>query len=310
MENILEIKNLNLSFEINDKLYPCLKDVSMNLKKNTFYALVGESGCGKSILTSSIIGLIPKNAKITSGEILFNNENILENNTQKKLRGRKIAYIPQDPMTSLNPLWTIENQMMEVLDLEDKLSKEEKREKIIEALNLVQIKEPEKRLKSYPHELSGGMRQRVIIAMALLTSSEIIIADEPTTALDVTIQAQILDILKDIQKLGKTILFITHNLGLVYKYADIASVMYLGEIVEEQSAVELIRNPKHPYTKALLDAIPKKDATAIKNIKGSPSPIIEVVEGCLFNKRCDIADEFCTKNHPNFNGSVRCFKAE
>ncbi len=310
MENILEIKNLNLSFEINDNFYPCLKDVSMDLKKNTFYALVGESGCGKSILASSIIGLIPKNAKITSGEIIFDKENILENNLQKKLRGRSIAYIPQDPMTSLNPLWTIENQMMEVLDIDLKLTKEEKKEKIIEALNLVQIKEPEKRLKSYPHELSGGMRQRVIIAMALLTSAEIIIADEPTTALDVTIQAQILDILKNIQNLGKTIFFITHNLGLVYKYADIASVMYLGEIVETAFASELIKNPKHPYTKALLAAIPKKDSTTIKNIKGSPSPIIEAIEGCLFHERCNFADEFCTKNHPNFNGFVRCFKAE
>lgn len=310
MENILEIKNLNLSFDIEDNFYPCLKNISMSLKRNTFYALVGESGCGKSILASSIIGLIPKNAKITSGEIILNGENILEDDKQKKIRGRKIAYIPQDPMTSLNPLWTIENQMMEVLDLESGLCFEDKKKKIIEALELVQIKEPEKRLKSYPHELSGGMRQRVIIAMALLTSAEIIIADEPTTALDVTIQAQILDILKDIQKMGKTILFITHNLGVVYKYADIASVMYLGEIVEKNSATNIINSPKHPYTKALLGAIPRKNAKKLQNIKGAPSPIIEKIDGCLFHKRCEIADEFCALNHPELNDGVRCFKAE
>ena len=247
MQNILEIENLNLSFLIDNKKFNCIKNLNLTFEKGKMHGIVGESGCGKTMLMSSVLGILPNNAHIDTGKILFNGENLLDSNTNlMKFRGRKIAYIPQDPMTSLNPLYTIENQLLEVVNLDGKKPLDEAREIIIQKLEEVGIQKAKERLKSYPHELSGGMRQRIIIAMALLTGAELIIADEPTTALDVTIQAQIMEILVRIKNSGKTIILITHNLALIWQYVDTATIMYLGEIVERNSAKGLFKNPQHP----------------------------------------------------------------
>ena len=297
MENILEIKNLSLGFEINDIFYPAVKDVSIDLKKGQIHAIIGESGSGKTMSVMSIIKLLPKNSKITSGEIFFNGQDLLKLNEGdlKNIRGSKIALIPQDPMTSLNPLYTIENQMMEAILAHKNVSKKEAYEIALKNLIDVGIKEPENKMKSYPYELSGGLKQRVIIATALSMEPEIIIADEPTTALDVTVQAQILELLQKIKEKGKSIILISHDLGVINKYADYISIMYTGRIVEASDTKTLFKNPKHPYTKALIEALPYSKDKKLKNIKGSPAPITEIITGCEFHKRCDFKEEICEK---------------
>ncbi len=308
MQNILEIENLNLSFLIDNKKYSCIKNLNLTFEKGKMHGIVGESGCGKTMLMSSVLGILPNNAIIDEGKILFEGEDLLNKNTDlMKIRGRKIAYIPQDPMTSLNPLYTIENQLLEVVNLDEKKPTHEARKIIIQKLEEVGIQNAEERLNSYPHELSGGMRQRIIIAMALLTGAEIIIADEPTTALDVTIQAQIMEILVQIKNSGKTIILITHNLALVWQYVDTATIMYLGEIVERNTAHGLFKNPLHPYTKALIQTLPKNNSEKLKNIKGQPSPITEIISGCSYHPRCDFCMEKCTQEHPEFKNDVRCY---
>ena len=281
-ENIVEINNLSLGFDIDERFYPAIHSVNFDIKKGKMHAIVGESGCGKTMTVMSILRLLPKNAKITNGEILFEDKNLLELKEKdlRKIRGRKIALIPQDPMTSLNPLYTIENQMIETVLLHNKVSKKEAYEIALEALKDVEIQDPKNRMKAYPHELSGGMKQRVIIAMALSSHADVIIADEPTTALDVTIQAQILKLLSDIKKCGKSIILITHDLGIVKQYADFVSIMYLGKVVEKALVDVLFSDPKHPYTKALLAALPTIKGKKLENIKGSPSPITKPVIGC------------------------------
>lgn len=299
-DSLLQIKNLSLGFVIKEKLYKAINDVSFDFKKGKIHAIVGESGCGKSITMMSILKLLPKSARILDGRILFEGKNLLElkEDEMQKIRGKKIAFIPQDPMTSLNPLYTIENQLLEIILLHNDISKKEAYELALETVKNTGIIDPEKVMKSYPHELSGGMMQRVIISMALATDAEIIIADEPTTALDVTIQAQILRLLDDIRKRGKTIILITHNLGIVSEYADDVYVMYLGEIVEYSASDKLFKNPKHPYTKALINALPNDKNKKLENIKGQPSPITEVIEGCKFHPRCNYRIENCGKIHP------------
>ena len=295
MENILEIKNLSLGFEINDKFYPAVKNVSFNLKKGQIHAIIGESGSGKTMSVMSIIKLLPKNSKITSGEILFNGQNLLNLNEDelKNTRGAKIALIPQDPMTSLNPLYTIENQMIEAILAHKNISKKEAYDIALKNLIDVGIKDPEKKMKAYPFELSGGLKQRVIIGIALSMEPDIIIADEPTTALDVTVQAQILELLQKIKENGKSIILISHDLGVINKYADYISIMYTGRIVEASDTKTLFKNPKHPYTKALIEALPYSKDKKLKNIKGAPSPITEIITGCEFHKRCDYKEEIC-----------------
>ena len=295
MHNILEIKNLNLGFEINDVFYKAVKDLFFELKKGEIRAIIGESGSGKTMSVMSIIKLLPKNSKITSGEIIYNGENLLEFDEKKlkKIRGEKIALIPQDPMTSLNPLYTIENQMIESILAHKDISKKEAYDIALKNLVDVGIKEPEKKMKAYPYELSGGLKQRVIIGIALSMNPEIIIADEPTTALDVTVQAQILDLLQKIKEMGKSIILISHDLGVVNKYADKISIMYMGRIVEEADTKTLFASPKHPYTRALIEALPYSKDKKLKNIKGSPSPITEIISGCEFHKRCDYKEEIC-----------------
>ena len=254
---LLEVKNLNLGFNCENGFCQALYDVSFSLEKGKIHTLVGESGCGKTISAMSILQLLPKTAKITGGEILYNGENLLLKKDIHKLRGSKIALIPQDPMTSLNPLFTIGDQLLEVIKIHHGLKGEKAYKKAVEALEAVQIPCAAERMKSYPHEFSGGMKQRAIIAMALACDAEILIADEPTTALDVTIQAQIMNLLKDIKENHQTsILLITHDLALVSENADFVSVMYAGRIVESAPAKEFFANPQHPYSQALFRSLP------------------------------------------------------
>lgn len=257
--NLLEINNLKTGFRFGEEYHNAVDGVSLTLKKNEILAIVGESGCGKSTLATSIMGLHDhKNTKIT-GEILYKDLNLIDLNEKlyNRIRGNDIGMIFQDPLGSLNPLMTIYKQIAEALVYHSDLNEKQIRARVLELLNQVGIPRPEHIMKSYPHELSGGMRQRVVIAIALANKPPIIIADEPTTALDVTIQAQILDLMIDIQnETGSGIILITHDLGVVAQTADRVAVMYAGQIVEEAPVEELFANPKHPYTRSLLNSIP------------------------------------------------------
>lgn len=328
---ILEVKNLNLGFETEAGFKQALYDVSFSLEKGKIHALVGESGCGKTMSAMSILRLLPKTAKVVSGEILFidaargeeakkrrgvenacasthprilSSQNILTMDSKKleNIRGSKIALIPQDPMTSLNPLYTIGNQLLEVIGVHQGLKGKEAEQKAIEALEMVQIPSAKERLNMYPHEFSGGMKQRAIIAMALACNAQIIIADEPTTALDVTIQAQIMDILDKIKKeTGTSILLITHDLALVQDCADEISVMYAGRIVETAPTEEFFSNVNHPYSKALLKALPSHHANKkekLMTIEGQPPSINKEISGCKFHPRCEFAFGRCPKEVP------------
>ncbi len=310
--NILEVKNLSLGFDTESGFKQALYDVSFSLKKGQMHAIVGESGCGKTISAMSILRLLPKTAKVISGEILFREPHngkqgadFIDLLTQKekqmqKIRGTKIALIPQDPMTSLNPLYTIGNQLLEVIKKhQNNLSNEDAIKKAVEALELVQIPSAKNRLNSYPHEFSGGMKQRAIIAMALACNAQVIIADEPTTALDVTIQAQIMEILKNIKnELGTSIILITHDLELVREHADIISVMYSGRIVESAPTEEFFINATHPYSKALLKSRPNNKGERLAIIKGQPPSIQQEISGCKFHPRCESAFAICPKDVP------------
>ena len=313
--NILEVKNLNLGFETESGFKQALYDVSFSLEKGKIHAIVGESGCGKTMSAMSILNLIPKTARITGGEIIFENKNLLQvsKKEMQEIRGAKIALIPQDPMTSLNPLYTIGNQLLEVIKIHQNLSGKEAEKKAIEALELVQIPTAKERLWAYPHEFSGGMKQRAIIAMALACNANVIIADEPTTALDVTIQAQIMNILKEIKdKTGTAIVLITHDLELVRENADIVSVMYAGRIVESAPVEEFFRHTNHPYSKALLKSRPQNKKEKLAMIEGQPPSIQEEISGCKFHPRCEFAMQKCKNNIPplekiNKNHVSACF---
>ena len=266
---ILEVNDLNLGFRTEQGFRQALFDVSFSLTKGKTLALVGESGCGKTISAMSILRLLPKTAQIKSGEIIYNSENLinLSEKEMQKIRGAKIALIPQDPMTSLNPLYTIGNQLLEVIKIHQNLQGTEAEKKAVEALEMVQIPCAKERLKAYPHEFSGGMKQRAIIAMALACQAEVLIADELTTALDVTIQAQIMNLLSDIKsQLGTSILLITHDLALVGENADEIAVMYAGRIVEKAPSKDFFENPNHPYSKALLNSMPAKRGETLDTI--------------------------------------------
>ena len=293
---VLEVKNLNLGFAVEDNFNQALFDVSFSLEKGQTLALVGESGCGKTMSAMSILNLIPKTAKITGGEIIYNGENLL-NKTQKemsKIRGGKIALIPQDPMTSLNPLYTVGDQLLEVIKIHKNLHGKEAKRQAIEAFEAVQIPDARNRLNNYPHEFSGGMKQRAVIAMALATDAEILIADEPTTALDVTIQAQIMKLLNEIKQNNQTsILLITHDLALVSENSQNIAVMYAGRIVERASADEFFSNPNHPYSRALLKSIPSNRQTPLETIKGQPPTLSQKIDGCRFHPRCDFCGGRC-----------------
>lgn len=260
-KNLLEINNLEVGFRFGDEYHNAVDDVSLTLQKNEILAIVGESGCGKSTLATAIMGLHDQKNTQIKGEVLYSDLNLLDLNEKmyNRIRGNDIGMIFQDPLGSLNPLMTIYKQIAEALIYHSDLNEEQRRTRVLELLNQVGIPRPEHIMKSYPHELSGGMRQRVVIAIALANKPPIIIADEPTTALDVTIQAQILDLMTDIQdETGSGIILITHDLGVVAETADRVAVMYAGQVVEEAPVEELFDNPKHPYTRSLLQSIPQE----------------------------------------------------
>ena len=312
MSTILEIKNLNLGFNLSDGFRQAVWDVSFSLERGETLAIVGESGCGKTVSTMSILQLLPETAKIQSGEICFDGKNLL-NLSQKqmqKIRGKRIALIPQDPMTSLNPLYTIGNQLLEVIELHQGLKGKEAFDVALNALEKVKIPDAKEKMSAYPHEFSGGMKQRVIIAMALACHAEVIIADEPTTALDVTVQAQIMEILREIKKQENlSVILITHDLGIVAQNADKVAVMYAGRIVEYAPVKELFKNPKHPYTKALLNVILDINTEKVETIDGQPPSIENNISGCPFHPRCAQCMEICVTENPpkrTIDGSVVC----
>ncbi len=299
--NILEIRNLNLGFSTNNGFYQALFDVSFSLEKGHTLAIVGESGCGKSVTAMSILNLLPKNAKIISGDILYSGESVRELSEQdyREIRGKKIALIPQDPMTSLNPLFTIGDQLLEVIKIHQKLDGKDAERRAIEALDAVQIPSAKERFKSYPHEFSGGMKQRAIIAMALACNAEILIADEPTTALDVTIQAQIMELINNIKReRDMSVILITHDLALVRENSDKICVMYCGHIVEEGDTKEFFEGPLHPYSKALLKSLPTVRGISLETIKGQPPSITQIIQGCKFHPRCKDCTDTCTHEVP------------
>lgn len=300
---ILDVKNLNLGFNCENGFKQALYDVNFTLNKGEMLALVGESGCGKTMSAMSILQLLPKTASITSGIITFENKDILkfDCSEMRNIRGSKIALIPQDPMTSLNPLYTVGDQLLEVLKIHHHLKGKTAWQKAVEAFEEVQIPCAEERLKAYPHEFSGGMKQRAIIAMALACNAEIIIADEPTTALDVTIQAQIMSLLQKIKnEKGTSILLITHDLALVKENADKIAVMYAGRIVETAPAKEFFENPSHPYSTALLNSLPSNRGRNLETICGQPPTINQVIDGCKFHPRCKHCMEICTEKVPPY----------
>ena len=312
---ILKVENLNLGLEIKNNFYQVLYDVNFSIEKGETFALVGESGCGKSMTAMSIIKLLPKHSKITSGKIFFDGKNLLDlpQKDIQKIRGRRISLIPQDPMTSLNPLFTVKNQVKEVVEMNSELRGKEADKKVIELFDMVKIPDAKNRINSYPHEFSGGMKQRVIISMALAGRPELIIADEPTTALDSTIQLQIMDLIEEIKKeINTSILLISHDLGLIANYSQTCAVMYAGHIVETAPTKELIQNPTHPYTEALINSLPNFEKNTITAIEGQPPSIYEKFEGCSFNPRCKYATEDCFKEFPqtkevNSSHYIKCF---
>ncbi len=315
-EKILEVKNLCTAFFTEEGEVRAVDDVSFNVYKGKTLGIVGESGCGKSVTSLSIMRLIPNPpGRITSGQILYQGKDLtkLPLSEMRAIRGNEISMIFQEPMTSLNPVFTIGNQICEAITLHQDLSRSATRDKAIEMLKLVGIPSPEKRIDDYPHQLSGGMRQRVMIAMALSCNPHILIADEPTTALDVTIQAQILDLLRDLQqKVGLALILITHDLGVVAEVADEVVVMYAGRVAEQGKVGEIFANPKHPYTKGLLNSIPtlSKDATGkvqkkrLETIPGIVPSLLHLPKGCRFQERCSYVIDACRGEEPSLRTIV------
>ncbi len=313
----LDVKNLHVGFQTKKSVIKILNGIDFSVKKGETLCIVGESGCGKSLTSLSIMGLLPKTGNITAGEILFDGKDLAKLNQKQlsSIRGNEISMIFQEPMTSLNPVHRIGKQITESIRLHQKVRKKEAEERAIEMLRLVGIPSPEKRIHQYPHELSGGMRQRVMIAMALSCKPKLLIADEPTTALDVTIQAQILELINKLkQEMEMSIVMITHDLGVVSEIADSVLVMYAGEVVEYSDVKSLFRNPQHPYTKGLIESIPKMDVemAELPVIKGSVPDPMEMPTGCRFSTRCPYAQAACFYEVPPMEESedshqVRCW---
>lgn len=303
-EKLLEIKNLSVGFTSENGVKPILNNINLQIDKNEIVALVGESGCGKSVTAKSIIRLLKTPPTVyMNGSIMFNDKDLLEIDEKalRKIRGNQISMIFQEPLTSLNPVLTIGNQVGEAISLHQKLSRREIKEKTIEMLEKVKIPSPEKRLNSYPGQFSGGMRQRIMIAMAIACQPQLLIADEPTTALDVTIQAQILKLMKQVQEDSKmSIMLITHDLGVVAEFAQRVVVMYAGQIVETALTKELFKNPQHPYTKGLLKSLPKLNDSnnRLDTIEGSVPTVKNMPKGCRFHPRCPYAMEECVNVEP------------
>ncbi len=305
MASLLEVRKLNTTFQTAGGLVRAVDGVSWNIEPGETVALVGESGCGKSVSALSVMRLVSEPAgRIESGEILYKGRDLLKLSEEemRSVRGREIAMIFQEPMTSLNPVLTIGRQITEGLEIHMGMNSEQARARALELLGLVGISDPERRLPQYPHHFSGGMRQRMMIAMALACNPSLILADEPTTALDVTIQAQILELLRDLsRRLGVAMLIITHNLGVVARYADRVNVMYAGRIIERASAAELYANPRHPYTLGLLASVPRLDEPRrgrLVPIEGQPPDLTRLPAGCAFTPRCNYRVGRCERDAP------------
>ena len=299
-KNLLEVKDLKVSFFTPAGEVKAVDGISYNLGYNEVMGIVGESGSGKSVEAYSIIGLLQKPGKVVGGSITFDGQDLLsfDEEQMRNIRGKDISMIFQNPMTCLNPVYTIGNQLMEALQChDDKITKEEAWDRAVHMLELVGINNAEKRMTQYPHEHSGGMRQRAMIAMALISEPKLLIADEPTTALDVTIQAQILDVMKDIQKrVNTSIIFITHNLGVVAEVCDKVSVMYAGKIVEQGDVNDIFYNPQHPYTKAL----DEDGHERLIPIEGTPIDLLNPPQGCNFGPRCKECRKICLSKKPPY----------
>lgn len=306
---ILEVKNLKTAFDTESGYVRAIDDVSFSVHKGRTLGIVGESGCGKSVTSLSIMRLLPKPAgRIEAGQILFDGQDLvaLPKDEMYKIRGNRIAMIFQEPMTALNPVHKIGRQLGEIFHLHfPKMNKEEVYNESIELLKKVGIPAPEQRIKEFPHQLSGGMRQRVMIAMALACKPDILIADEPTTALDVTVQAQILNLMKELQEeMGMAIIFITHDLGVIAELCDEVVVMYAGKVAEQASVEDIFDNPKHPYTKGLLHSIPRMDTvrkTKLNTIEGMVPAIQDFPKGCRFQNRCELASQECIDRQPDLS---------
>ena len=322
MATLLEVKDLQTHFFTMDGVVKAVDGVSYDLEEGETLGLVGESGCGKSVSALSLMRLIPDPpGKIVNGEVVLDGEDILkiDMDDMRNIRGAKMSMVFQEPMTSLNPVLTIERQLTETLQLHKGMSKVEARREGVDLLSRVGIPDPEQRIKQYPHQFSGGMRQRVMIAMALSCNPRLIIADEPTTALDVTIQAQILELMKSLTtEFGVALIVITHNLGVVARYADRVNIMYAGRIIERGTAREIYSNPRHPYTVGLLRSVPRLDLprrAKLDPIEGQPPDLVNLPAGCAFRARCRWAVDKCATDMPMLqetspNHWSACWRAE
>nr|WP_245350138.1 ABC transporter ATP-binding protein [Cytobacillus eiseniae] len=319
----MDVKQLRTSFFSEDGEIPAVDEVSFSVNKGEILGIVGESGCGKSVTSLSIMKLIPQPpGKIVGGEILLNGENLVASSEKRmrEIRGNEVAMIFQEPMTSLNPLFTIGNQLIEGIKIHTKIGKKEAFQQAVDMLKLVGLPRAEQIMNDYPHQLSGGMRQRVMIAMALSCHPKLLIADEPTTALDVTIQAQILSLMKDLnEKLDTAIVLITHDLGVVAEVCERVIVMYAGKVVEEAPVMEIFKNPKHPYTLGLLQSVPdvRENKERLYSIPGNVPKPGSIKTGCRFAARCEFVHDRCLTDNPplyKVNGAeehtVRCFLHE
>ncbi len=317
MKKLLEVKNLSIRFETKKGVAHAVRDISFDVFEGETLGVVGESGCGKSITNMAILGLLPENAIVTADKLEFEGEDLLSLNDKswQKIRGGKVGMIFQDPMSSLNPCYTVEYQLNEVLKIHrPELNKAQRTDKVLSLLRDVGIPAPKERLSAYPHELSGGMSQRVMIAMAIACDPKLLIADEPTTALDVTVQGQILDLLAGLQKSkGMSVIFVSHDLSVVRDITDKIQVMYAGEVIESGQTDKVITSPLHPYTKGLLDSIPSfnDDKSELFSIPGIVPDLLARPKGCQFAKRCFNRSEKCDEQWPKIEQreerTLRCF---
>jgi oligopeptide/dipeptide ABC transporter ATP-binding protein len=315
---LVQVKNLVTQFKLDDGILTAVDNVSFDIYKGESLGIVGESGCGKSVMAFSILNLIAPPGKVSGGEILYKGKDILKKNKRemRMFRGAKVSMVFQEPMTSLNPVFTIGNQIDEVIKIHQRVRAKEAKERSIELLELVNIPLPEQRYAEYPHQLSGGMRQRVMIAMALACNPSLLICDEPTTALDVTVQAQVLKLINKLKRqMNMSIMLITHDLAVISEIADRVIIMYAGKIVEEAKERDIFVSPMHPYTEALLKSIPtvnKNSADELYMIKGMVPNLFKKHSGCLFAPRCDYARKKCHEVEPELrqygNSKVCCHK--
>ena len=317
-QNTLEVRDLTVCFRTDSGLISPVNDISLNVPAGSIAGIVGESGCGKSMTARAVMGLLPYPGKVTGGSVLLCGREItaLPEKERRKLRGSEISMIFQEPMTSLNPVVRVGKQVEEAIRLHTECSREEAREKTLEMFRKVEIPEAETRYSCYPHQLSGGLRQRVMIAMAMVCKPKLLIADEPTTALDVTVEAQILQLLERLRDAGTSVLIISHNLGVIARVCDLVYVMYAGRILEEADTKTLFERPLHPYTKGLFRSVTslREDSGTLATIPGVVPNLHHLPEGCSFSLRCDQCEAYCKNKMPELaeaepNHPVRCFRA-